>query len=203
MPQSQITDHGSDLKPGGSQESRICCPQGEGSATKVAYGRRTARKRNNSRAHKVTLAPGAQSVPETRKFPGAQSVPTGPGAQSVPTVDISGSGGDVVGSIRKRPKTKPAWAPPVLTEVFSAERDELLKILAIAELVQLLRRMLTIGVATPKPWLNGSMMIWPPNSRFERPTSLSRVRYDHPQPTRSHAVLALTLRGHDSQYREH
>ena len=38
------------------------------------------------------------------------------------------SGGDVVGSVRKRPKTKPAWAPPVLTEVFGAERDELLKI---------------------------------------------------------------------------
>ena len=103
---------------------------------KVAYGRRTAQKRNISRAHKVTLVPGAQSDPEAWKFPGAQSVPTGPGAQSVPTVDISGGGGDVVGSIRKRPKTKPAWAPPALTEVFGAERDELLKILAIAELVR-------------------------------------------------------------------
>jgi len=42
----------------------------------------------------------------------------------------------VVGSIRQRPDTKPAWAPPVLTALFGAERDELLKILAIAELVR-------------------------------------------------------------------
>ena len=102
---------------------------------KVAYGRRTAGKRNNFRGHKVYSKPGTQSAPEIQKFSGAQSVPTGPGAQSVPTVDISGGGGDVVGSIRQRPDTKPAWAPPVLTEVFGAERDELLKILAVAELV--------------------------------------------------------------------
>ena len=75
---------------------------------KVAYSRRTAGKRNNFRGHKVYPKPGTQSAPEIQKFPGAQSVPTGPGAQSVPTVDISGGGGDVVGSIRKRPKTKPA-----------------------------------------------------------------------------------------------
>ena len=42
----------------------------------------------------------------------------------------------MVGSIRKRPDTKPAWAPSVLTALFGAERDELLKILAIAELVR-------------------------------------------------------------------
>jgi hypothetical protein len=104
---------------------------------KVAYGRRTAGKRNNFRGHKVYSKPGSQSAPEIQKFSGAQSAPTGPGAQSVPTVDISGGGGgDVAGSIRKRPKTKPAWAPPVLTEVFGAERDELLKILAVAGLVR-------------------------------------------------------------------
>ena len=103
---------------------------------KVAYSRRTAGKRNNFRGHKMYPKPGTQSAPEIQKFPGAQSVPTGPGAQSVPTVDISGGGGDVVGSIRQRPDTKPAWAPPVLTALFGAERDELLKILAIAELVR-------------------------------------------------------------------
>jgi hypothetical protein len=62
---------------------------------KVAYGRRTAGKRNNFRGHKVCPKPGSQSAPEIQKFSGAQSVPTGPGAQSVPTVDISGGGGDV------------------------------------------------------------------------------------------------------------
>jgi hypothetical protein len=39
------------------------------------------------RRHKVYLGSGAQSVPETAEFPGAQSVPTGPGSQSVPTID--------------------------------------------------------------------------------------------------------------------
>ena len=62
---------------------------------KVAYGRRTAGKRNNFLGHKVCPKPGSQSAPEIQKFSGAQSVPTGPGAQSVPTVDISGGGGDV------------------------------------------------------------------------------------------------------------
>ena len=93
---------------------------------KVAYGRRTAQKRNISRAHKVTLVPGAQSDPETWKFPGAQSVPTGPGAQSVPTVDISGGGGGRGGRFPKSPRAAlrqaepsglPTWSAPVLTEL--------------------------------------------------------------------------------------
>jgi hypothetical protein len=53
---------------------------------KVNYGRRTSHK-NRNRVHKVYLGSGAQSVPETAKSPGAQSVPTKVGAQSVPTID--------------------------------------------------------------------------------------------------------------------
>ena len=93
---------------------------------KVAYGRRTAQKRNISRVHKVYPKPGAQSVPEIQKFPGAQSVPTGPGAQSVPTVDISGGGGGRGGRFPKSPRAAmrqaepsglPMWSVPVLTEL--------------------------------------------------------------------------------------
>ena len=72
---------------------------------KVAYGRRTAQKRNISQVHKVTLVPGAQSDPETWKFPSAQSVPTGPGAQSVPTVDISGGGGGPWRKVSEEPQS--------------------------------------------------------------------------------------------------
>ena len=94
--------------------------------TKVTYGRRTARNRNNFRGHKVYPKPGSQSAPEIQKFSGAQSVPTGPGAQSVPTVDISGGGGGRGGRFpkslrvplpRAEPSGLPMWSVPVLTEL--------------------------------------------------------------------------------------
>ena len=94
--------------------------------TKVTHGRRTARKRNNFRGHKVYPKPGTQSAPEIQKLSGAQSVPTGPGAQSVPTVDISGGGGGRGGRFPKNPRAAvpqaepsglPMWSVPVLTEL--------------------------------------------------------------------------------------
>jgi hypothetical protein len=59
---------------------------------KVAYGRRNAEKENISQGHKVYPKPGTQSVPETAKFSGTLSVPTGPGTLSVPTSDTLGWG---------------------------------------------------------------------------------------------------------------
>ena len=64
---------------------------------KVNYGRQNIGRKNISRVHKVYPVSGAQSVPESPKFSGAQSVPTDPGAQSVPTIDISGGGGEEAG----------------------------------------------------------------------------------------------------------
>jgi hypothetical protein len=59
---------------------------------KVAYGRRNAEKENISQGHLVYPKPGTQSVPETAKFSGTLSVPTGPGTLSVPTSDTLGRG---------------------------------------------------------------------------------------------------------------
>ena len=57
----------------------------------VANGKSAWRK-NRNRVHKVYPKPGPQSVPETGKFPGTQSVPTGPG-HKVYLLSISRPGG--------------------------------------------------------------------------------------------------------------
>jgi hypothetical protein len=93
---------------------------------RVAYGRKTGHKRNISRDHLVYPVPGPLSVPETAKFSGPLSVPTGPGPLSVPTSDISGGGGDEADVSSKvtpppRPSGKqarlPKWTMPKLTEI--------------------------------------------------------------------------------------
>jgi hypothetical protein len=77
---------------------------------KVAYGRRNAEKENISQGHKVYPKPGPLSVPETGKFSGPLSVPTGPGPLSVPTSDTLGWGwgrGRVVSQeTQARPETE-------------------------------------------------------------------------------------------------
>jgi hypothetical protein len=94
---------------------------------RVAYGRQTGHKRNNSRGHLVYPKSGPLSVPETAKFSGPLSVPTGPGPLSVPTSDISGGGGeeaDVASSrsstpanAKRKPARLPKWTTPQMTEI--------------------------------------------------------------------------------------
>jgi hypothetical protein len=94
---------------------------------KVAFGRRTGHKTNISRGDLVYPKSGPLSVPETAKFSGPLSVPTGPGPLSVPTSDISGGGGeeaDVASSrsstpanAKRKPARLPKWTTPQMTEI--------------------------------------------------------------------------------------
>jgi hypothetical protein len=122
----QITDTWKRFKTLEEAEKTASAARKAKDETKVIYGRRTARNRNNFRGHKVYPKPGTQSAPEIQKFSGSQSVPTGPGAQSVPTVDISGGGGGRGGRFPKSPRAAlpqaespglPMWSVPVLTEL--------------------------------------------------------------------------------------
>jgi hypothetical protein len=86
---------------------------------KVAYSRRNWRKENISRDHLVYPKSGPLSVPETAKFSGPLSVPTGPGPLSVPTSDISGGGGAEGGQYPEKPPQPelPEWTTPQPTEI--------------------------------------------------------------------------------------
>jgi hypothetical protein len=70
--------------------------------TKVAYGRRNARRKNISRARKPCLKPDTETMPETQSFSGTETMPTGPGTETMPTVDISGGGGQAAESFQMR-----------------------------------------------------------------------------------------------------
>jgi hypothetical protein len=100
---------------------------------KVNHGKRTHRGQNKNRVQKVYLVSGTESVPETAKSLGTESVPTVSGAESVPTLDTFGRGASVARR-RAKPDVRLKLVKP--TDVWTApsgvDREELLKILAQA-----------------------------------------------------------------------
>jgi hypothetical protein len=69
--------------------------------TKVAYGRRNASRKNISRAWTPCLVPGTETMPETAKSPGMETMSTEPGTETMPTSDISGGGGAKAAGIQR------------------------------------------------------------------------------------------------------
>jgi hypothetical protein len=78
---------------------------------KVAYGRRTAGRKNIFRGRKTDLVPGPKNGPGTANFPRPENGPTNPGTENGPTTDISGGSGEVGGKFLREAPQPPAHTP--------------------------------------------------------------------------------------------